>query len=315
MDVTLTKVRIGLFWDDKKLTQQSITDAHAELKKGGDWERKNKLKVYEGEHNFMVLFYGGLNSPTSFNMCIIENLTSGSESSATACCECCFHGLQYVKAFFYNHIQSLTGLFKITTQDFSGAATLLLDSVATFTATELVSFSDFIFYAVLMSLVGLPRKTLKDKVIKSPEILSAIHETPHMKDYLLSFYNCEYAKFMQEFVHVIDIIKADRYMSAHTIKLTRQMRLNVYTQFITSYKSVTLSSMADTFGVSPQFIDKEIYGFISSGKLLCKIDKVNGVIETAFENQHTKSKAYMDIIKEGDNLLNKMQKLASAIDR
>lgn len=211
-------------------------------------------------------------------------------------------------------------IFKITTQDFAGAATLLLDSVATFTASELVSFSDFIFYAVLMAMMGLPRKTVKkalglEYVVNSPEILSAIHVTPHMKDFLLSFYNCDYATFMREFVHVIDIMKANRYMSANTIKLTRQMRLNVYTQFITSYKSVTLASMAATFGVSPAFIDKEIYGFISSGKLLCKIDKVNGVIETQFENQHTKSKAYKDIIKEGDNLLNKMQKLASAIDR
>jgi len=33
------------------------------------------------------------------------------------------------------------------------------------------------------------------------------------------------------------------------------MRLNVYEQFITSYKSVTLKSMAQTFGVSPEFID------------------------------------------------------------
>jgi len=259
MDVTLTKVRLGLFWDDKKLTKQSIADAHAELKKGGDWERKNKLKVYEG-------------------------------------------------------------LFKITTQDYAGAASLLLDSVATFTATELLSFSDFIFYAVLMAMVGLPRKTVKkalglEFVIKSPEILSAIHETPHMKDFLLSFYNCDYATFMKEFVHVIDIMRADRYTSASLIKLTRQIRLNVYTQFITSYKSVTLASMAQTFGVSPAFIDREIYGFISSGKLLCKIDKVNGVIETQFETTQTKSKAYKDIIKEGDNLLNKMQKLASAIDR
>ena len=54
---------------------------------------------------------------------------------------------------------------------------------------------------------------------------------------------------------------------------------------------------------------------LNNGKLLCKIDKVNGVIETQFETTQTKSKAYKDIIKEGDNLLNKMQKLASAIDR
>lgn len=166
-----------------------------------------------------------------------------------------------------------------------------------------------------MAMVGLTRAEIKKKVIGSPEILSAIHETPHMKEFLFAYFNCEYATFMREFVHVIDLMKSNRYLAPHAVKLTRILRLNVYNQFITSYKSVTIKSMAQSFGVSPEFIDEEIYGFISSGKMQCKIDKVNGVIETTFENQDTKSKQYMDIIKDGDNLLNKIQKLGAAIDR
>lgn len=254
LDNTLTKIRIGLFFEDKKVIKESIDQAHDELKKGGDWERKNKLKVYEG-------------------------------------------------------------IYKIMTRDFVGSAKLFLDSVATFTATELVSFTEFICYAVLMSMIGLGRAELKKSVIGSPEILSAIHETPHMKEFLFAYFNCDYSTFMREFVHVIDLMKHNRYLAPHSVKLTRIMRLNVYNQFITSYKSVTIKSMASSFGVSAEFIDREIYGFISTGKMQCKIDKVNGVIETTFEVRDTKSKQYMDIIKEGDNLLNKIQKLGAAIDR
>jgi 26S proteasome regulatory subunit N7 len=47
-----------------------------------------------------------------------------------------------------------------------------------------------------------------------------------------------------------------------------------------SYKSVTLESMANAFGVSPEFIDKELSDFIVGGRLTAKIDKVAGVIET-----------------------------------
>ncbi len=47
-----------------------------------------------------------------------------------------------------------------------------------------------------------------------------------------------------------------------------------------SYKSVTLESMAAAFGVSPDFIDKELADFIVAGRLTAKIDKVAGVIET-----------------------------------
>lgn len=152
MDISLTKIRIGLFFGDFKLTDKCIKTAHDELKKGGDWERKNKLKVYEG-------------------------------------------------------------IFKMQTRDFEGSAKLFLDSVATFTATELVTFNEFIFYAVLISMIGLKRNDIAKKVISSPEILSAIHETPHMKEFLMSYYHCDYRKFMREFVHVIGLIQENRYLS------------------------------------------------------------------------------------------------------
>ena len=52
------------------------------------------------------------------------------------------------------------------------------------------------------------------------------------------------------------------------------------TQFLESYKSVTLQSMADSFGVSIDFIDRELSDFIVAGRLPAKIDKVAGIIET-----------------------------------
>lgn len=90
------------------------------------------------------------------------------------------------------------------------------------------------------------------------------------------------------------------------------MRLNAYRQFLVSYSSVTLSAMATEFGVSPAFIDAELSSFISSGKLTCKIDKVAGVIESNVADQ--RSQVYVEIIKQGDLLLNRMQKLSGAMD-
>ncbi len=51
-------------------------------------------------------------------------------------------------------------------------------------------------------------------------------------------------------------------------------------QFLDSYKSVTLESMAQSFGVSVDFIDQELADFIVSNRLTAKIDKVAGVVET-----------------------------------
>lgn len=55
---------------------------------------------------------------------------------------------------------------------------------------------------------------------------------------------------------------------------------NCITQFLESYKSVTMKSMAEAFSVSEDFLDREISNFIVAGRLHAKIDKVTGVIET-----------------------------------
>ncbi|CAE7197545.1 RPN7 [Symbiodinium necroappetens] len=70
--------------------------------------------------------------------------------------------------------------------------------------------------------------------------------------------------------------------------------------------------MANEFGVSANFIDSELSSFISSGKLTCKIDKVAGVVES--NESDSRSQVYVEIIKQGDLLLNKMQKLSGVID-
>ena len=52
------------------------------------------------------------------------------------------------------------------------------------------------------------------------------------------------------------------------------MQVDVAAQFLDSYKSVTLDSMASVFGVSVDFIDHELVDFIVTGRLPAKIDKV-----------------------------------------
>lgn len=41
-----------------------------------------------------------------------------------------------------------------------------------------------------------------------------------------------------------------------------------------------METMAKAFGVSVDFIDKELSKFIASNQINCRIDKVAGVIET-----------------------------------
>jgi hypothetical protein len=51
-------------------------------------------------------------------------------------------------------------------------------------------------------------------------------------------------------------MKRDRYLHAHYRHYVREMRIRAYAQLLESYKSVTLASMADAFGVTVDFIDR-----------------------------------------------------------
>ncbi len=63
-----------------------------------------------------------------------------------------------------NRLKVYNALYCMWTRNFKLAATLLLDGVATFTASELFPYSTFVFYVVVAAMVAVDRNTLRDKV-------------------------------------------------------------------------------------------------------------------------------------------------------
>ena len=51
-------------------------------------------------------------------------------------------------------------------------------------------------------------------------------------------------------------------MKDHAFYYTKEMRLVAYKQYLESFKSVTIDNMANAFGVSGDFIDRELSTFI-----------------------------------------------------
>jgi len=251
IDISFAKIRLGLAWSDRKILKTEIENAKMQVEKGGDWERRNLLCVYEAA-------------------------------------------------------------YLLITREFKAAATLLLDSVATFACYKLFDYNTFVFYTVVVSLLSLDRVTLKEKVIKSPEILEIIGDLPILKSFLFSLYKCQYNEFFTALAAITKPIKRDLYLAPHVGFLMREIRIVAYKQFLEPYKSVTLAAMAETFGVSAVFLDKELARFISAGRLNCKIDKVGGVVETL--RPDNKELQYTETIKQGDILLNRVQKLTKFIN-
>lgn len=71
---------------------------------------------------------------------------------------------------------------------------------------------------------------------------------------------------------------ACRYLSVHAKFLCREMRVKAYSQLLESYSSVKLTSLAAAFGVSVDFVDRELARFVAAGRIHCKIDKVNDIL-------------------------------------
>ncbi|KAF7727426.1 26S proteasome non-ATPase regulatory subunit 6 [Apophysomyces ossiformis] len=252
IDIVFALVRIGFFFDDNNMVKSNIDKLKELVEQGGDWDRRNRLKAYEG-------------------------------------------------------------VYMMSIRDFKGAAQQFIDTLSTFTSTEMMSYQDFVKYAVLTSVISMQRVDIKKKVLDAPEILEVISDIPYLEEFMTSLYNCNYAQFFRALAEVEQAhLRTSRYLFPHMRYYTREMRIVAYAQLLESYRSLTIASMAQAFGVSEDFIDRELYKFIAAGRLNCVIDKVNGIIET--NRPDAKNAQYQTVIKQGDLLLNRVQKLSRVID-
>merc|ERR1712093_283348 len=251
IDLRLSMIRVGFFAGDFKVISDNIDKAKALVESGGDWDRRNRLKVYQG-------------------------------------------------------------VYLLSIRDFKAGGALLFDTISTFTASELISYEDFIALSIVAGVLTLPRKDLREKIINSPEVIATLPALPHLKHFTSSLYECEYAKFFAALAEVEEHhLNTSRVLSLHSRYYTRELRIKAYAQLLESYRSVTLKSLADAFGVSESFIEGDLARFISAGRLNCSIDKVNGIVET--NRPDLKNARYEQTIKQGDILLNSLQKLSRVI--
>ena len=203
-------------------------------------------------------------------------------------------------------------VYLIITRKFKEAATLLLDAIPTFTAYELFPYSQLVFYAGVLSAVSVDRPTLKKRVLSSPEILSTIDSVPHLRPFLFSLYRTQYADFFHSLSDVSPALLRDQFLSAHVTYYLREIRIVAYNQFLESYRTATLSSMAAAFGVSREFMDAELFRFIGAGRVNAKIDAVQGVVET--NRPDDKQQQYEKLLQAGDALLNRIQNLTRIVN-
>lgn len=254
IDVLLALTRVGFFFNDYEAVSGHLSEVEALIEKGGDWERRNRYKTYQG-------------------------------------------------------------IYLMATRNFGEAAKLLIDSLATFTSTELCSYDQVAQYAIIAGVLTLDRVDLKSKIVDSPEILSIFSSSKTLEPLVNltnSLYTCQYNCMFEYLLEAHDkLLLTNKYLRRHTNYIMRELRCRAYAQLLESYKSLSLKSMARNFNVSEEFLDADLCKFIPNNKLNCTIDKVNGIIET--NRPDNKNSQYHLLIKQGDALLTKLQKYGASV--
>lgn len=179
MEILFEILLMNIEKEDIPLIKKDITECQKLVEDGADWDKKNKLKIFEGVYCMMI-------------------------------------------------------------REFKKASDLFVSSIATFTCVELISFKEFVFYAVVLALLTQDRKTIKKEIIHCPDVLAINREIPFLKEFSESFYNCEYKTFFKVFIEICEQIKVDKYLKDHSFYYTKEMRLVAYKQYLESFKSVTI---------------------------------------------------------------------------
>ncbi|KAG5438282.1 hypothetical protein PCANB_002769 [Pneumocystis canis] len=214
-----------------------------------------------------------------------------------------------------NRLKTYMALHYMNIRNFKEASRLFLDSISTFASTELMKYEDVVKYTVITGSISLERVDFKHKIVDSPEIFSVIASDKSfisLKNMVNSLYYCNYALFFQALAEVEENhLRVNRYLFLHSNYYIREMKRKSYAQLLESYKALSIASMASAFGVSTEFIDKDLSKFIANKQLNCIIDRVNGIIET--NRPDSKNAQYQLLIKQGDHLLNKLQKFQAKV--
>ncbi|KGM91448.1 hypothetical protein PABG_12609 [Paracoccidioides brasiliensis Pb03] len=309
IDLVLAIIRIGLFYGDKPFVKKHIERANALVESGGDWDRRNRLKAYKGLHLLTVRSYNlaapllldSLSTFTSYELCTYSSLVVYSVLAGSLALKRLDFKAKVVDA---PEIKAILGEGEDRLSALSGAI------------SSGPGAGDEEMKDIASATAGGPSTAVNLTTLGAESGLTVEEETPMdfspLSNLVSSLYNGIYRSFFLALADVEDnFLSQDRYLYEHRAWFVREMRLRGYQQLLQSYRVVGLSSMANDFGVTIDYLDKDLAKFIAGDRIACTIDRVNGIIET--NRPDDKNKQYADVVKQGDALITKLQKYGQAV--
>ncbi|KAK7895147.1 proteasome regulatory particle subunit [Exophiala xenobiotica] len=295
IDIVLAIIRIGLFFNDKAFVKKQVDRASILVESGGDWDRRNRLKAYKGLH---------LLTARSYNLAAPLLLDSLSTFTSY---ELCSYSSLVVYAVLAGSLSLKRVDFKAKVVDAPEIKAILGagDEKADEEMKD-VSASTAERASGLVNVAALGSGPAVESQTEAPVDVSSLARL------VKSLYSGDYRTFFLSLATVEEnFLTQDRYLYEHRAWFVREMRLRGYQQLLQSYRVVGLTTMAQAFGVSVDFLDRDLAKFIAAGRVSCTIDRVQGTIETTRSDD--KNKQYADVVKQGDGLITKLQKYGQAV--
>lgn len=243
---------MALFYGDKLLVKKHVERAKSLVESGGDWDRRNRLKAYEGIHLLTLRSYNlaapllldSLSTFTSYELCTYSNLVVYSVLSGSVSLRRVDFKSKVVDA---PEIKAILGDGEDKLLALSGA----LSAGPGVDGTH----GDKAPQAATMTAVNL---TTLGTSTEQPEAEMAI-DFSSLALLVSSLYNGNYETFFQSLANVEEqFLSQDRYLHEHKHWFIREMRLRAYQQLLQSYRVVGLESMANDFGVTVDFLDRQV---------------------------------------------------------
>ena len=255
IDIVFAIIRIGLFFGDKVLVKKNVSRANTLVESGGDWDRRNRLKAYQGLHLLTIrshslaapLLLDSLSTFTSYELCsysslIIYALLAGTVSLKRVDFKAKVVDAPEIKAVVGSSDDRLAALTGATSSGPGAGDEEMADADTSSTTPAPAAVN-------LTALAQGGSTELEDAQ-------EAVDFKP-LANLVSSLYSGNYKSFFAALSRVEqEFLNQDRYLAEHKAWYVREMRLRAYQQLLQSYRVVELQNMARDFGVTVDFLDR-----------------------------------------------------------
>ena len=233
--------------------KKNIDRAKSLVESGGDWDRRNRLKAYQGLHLLTTRSYNlaapllldSLSTFTSYELCsysslVVYSVLAGSVSLKRVDFKTKVVDAPEIRAILGDGEDKMAALSGATAAG-PGAGDEEMKDATSATPTPAGT-------AVNLTTLGSKDAPQETEV--------PIDFTP-LAGLVRSLYKGDYQRFFLALAAVEEnFLSQDRYLYEHRSWFVREMRLRGYQQLLQSYRVVGLGSMAKDFGVSVDFLDR-----------------------------------------------------------